>query len=73
MSNQITYQRRKIMWKSHTKFVDKQTGEEISRWNAETNYIIIKTSKHVTFNYNKTKAMVEYTTECQKDLKLFQD
>lgn len=73
MKETIKYQGRKLLWRASTKFVDAETGEELSRTEVQNNYIKIKTTKRVQINEIKTKAVVEYTTICQKDLKLFEN
>lgn len=56
-----------IHWSSSSKWVDVETGEEITKHNAITNYIKLKTSKHVKLNENKTKGHIEYTNECRRN------
>lgn len=60
-------------WKSNI-YVDLQTGERITKKNAETNYIIIKKKKNVTYikqlNKNRqyeTIGHIEYTNECTRN------
>lgn len=64
-----------IHWKSESKYVDIDTGEEITKHNAATNYIKIKLSKHVQINEIKTKGTIYYIHECRKQPqgKLFTD
>lgn len=71
MTENIKFKNTHTMWTSHTERVDLETGEPITKWNAEHNYIHVKTDKHVTFNYNKTKGTIHYTKGYQRDLKLF--
>lgn len=55
-----------VKWTSYIKYVDLQTGEEITKQNAQTNYIKIKTKKHATLNATQTHGTVEYTIECRR-------
>lgn len=51
-----------VIWTSKSIHVDIDTGEEITKHNAKTNYSKIKTIKHAKFNNeSKTKGSIEYT------------
>lgn len=50
-----------IIWRTYTKYVDIDTGEEITKHNFKTNYYHISTKKHGTLNANKSKGTIEYT------------
>jgi len=64
-----------IHWSSNSKYVDTETGEQITKYNAEQNYIKIQTKKHATININKTKGHIEYVHEYRRNpqRKLFID
>jgi len=49
-----------IHWSSSSKHVDLDTGEQITKYNAEQNYLKIQTKKYATINTNKTKGHIEY-------------
>lgn len=52
-----------VKWTSKTIHVDIDTGEQITKHNAKTNYTKIKTIKHATFsNESKTRGIIEWTT-----------
>lgn len=55
-----------IHWTSNTKWVDLDTGEEITKHNAQSNYIKIKTVKNAKINDIKTRGHIEYINECRK-------
>lgn len=61
----------KINWKANSKYVDINTGEELTEEVAKQNYIIKKTIKHAKISNNH--GVIEYTHECVKSpqLRLF--
>ncbi len=56
---------RKIKWYSKTVYVDRNTGEVISKSLMQREYIKIKTTKTVQIKENNGN--IEYTTECEKN------
>jgi len=56
-----------IHWTSNSKYVDTETGEEITKYNATRNYITKKIKKHVKINDIKTKGHIEYVHECRRN------
>lgn len=56
-----------VRWTTISRYVDKETGEEITPHNAKKNYVIESKEKTVLLNYNKTKGYVEITNICTKN------
>lgn len=57
-----------IKWNSNTIYIDVETGEIITKYRTEKdNYVIIKTTKNVKFNTNKTIGYIEYTKQCRRN------
>lgn len=55
-----------VKWTSKTNYVDIDTGEQLTRYNAKTNYKTIQTHKHAKFtNATKTQGFIEYTKLCR--------
>lgn len=57
-------------WISKSVYVDLDTGEEITKWNAEKDYLHVGTDKHVKFNYNKTCGYITFTKKYCKNPQL---
>lgn len=54
-----------ITWSSNTKYVDIDTGEEITKHQSKE-YLKLKKDKYVKLNKNKTSGHIEYTIKCRK-------
>lgn len=55
-----------VHWKTKVNHVDIDTGEELTKHNAERNYIKIATDKHTIINQNKTHGTITYTIKWQR-------
>lgn len=60
-------------WTTKSTYVDIQSGEELTKHRAKTEYIIINKTKRTIINGNKTRGCIEVTNECirQQQGKLF--
>lgn len=47
-----------------TTYVDINTGEEITKHKAKTEYTKLKTDEYYTYNYNQTIGFKHYTIRC---------
>ena len=61
------YTLRGTRWKSKSRYVDIDTGEELTKRNAETNYIYIASDKHTELNRNETFGFITWTKKFCKN------
>lgn len=59
-----------IRWTSKSEYYDVANGEQITKANAKSNYIKLKTTKHVEINQISTAGVIKYTVECKKQPQL---
>ena len=64
------YTERGTRWVSKKIYVDIDTGEELTKFNAEQNYILIGTDKHVKLNRNKTFGYITWIKKYCKNPQL---
>lgn len=62
MNREHTHQ--EINWSSITKYVDLDTGEQITEKDAKRAYVIVKTKKHS--HVTRSTGITEYTHECRR-------
>lgn len=53
-----------IKWTTTVEYYDQQTGEQLTKNNANTNYYVVKTDKKTEFNNNKTIGHVTIYKTC---------
>lgn len=69
--NPYDTKRAAIHWKTlPTEYYDIATGEQITKWEAQHNYIKLKTNKDVKLNEHKTHGTIKHTIECQRQPQL---
>lgn len=58
--DKLNYGRGHTTWTSSSKYVDLDTGEELTKHRYKTSYIHEKTDKNVRLNKHKTQGHIEY-------------
>ena len=64
------YTKHGIRWISKSRYVDIDTGEELTKHNAETNYIYIGSDKHTELSRNETFGFITWTKKYCKNTQL---
>ena len=54
------------IWKTVCQYVHLETGEVLTKYEAEKNYIILKKTKHVRINNENKSATIFYVYECTR-------